>query len=165
MTRRTKNGLTTLAALSLLLVADPSLAVRKNGFVLDDSLVPSREILSGGPPRDGIPSIDRPRFVVAEEADLFVGDRDRILGISRNGVAKAYPIAILNYHEIVNDSFGDEPIVVTYCPLCGTGMAFGAAIAGERRIFGVSGLLYNSDVLLYDLGRLARSTSRNQSSL
>ncbi len=71
MTRRTKNGLTTLTALSLLLVADPSLAVRKNGFVLDDSLVPSGEILSGGPPRDGIPSIDRPRFVVAEEADPF----------------------------------------------------------------------------------------------
>ncbi len=65
-------------------------------------------------------------------------------------MAKAYPIAILNYHEIVNDSFGDEPIVVTYCPLCGTGMAFEASIAGERRIFGVSGLLYNSDVLLYD---------------
>ncbi len=150
MTRWTKNGLTTLAALSLLLVADPSLGVRKNGFVLDGSLVPSREILSGGPPRDGIPSIDRPRFAVATEADRFLRDKDRILGISRNGVAKAYPIAILNYHEIVNDSFGDEPIVVTYCPLCGTGMAFVAAIAGERRIFGVSGLLYNSDVLLYD---------------
>ena len=77
MTRWTKNGLTTLAALSLLLVADPSLGVRKNGFVLDDSLVPSREILSGGPPRDGIPSIDRPRFVLATEAARFLREKDR----------------------------------------------------------------------------------------
>ena len=150
MTERSRNGLTTLAALSLLLVANPSLAVRKNGFELDGASVPSREIFSGGPPRDGIPSIDRPRFVVAADAGRFLRDRDRILGISRNGVVKAYPIAILNYHEIVNDWFGDESILVTYCPLCGTGMAFEAAIAGEDRVFGVSGLLYNSDVLLYD---------------
>ena len=138
----------TAAVLSLLLVAHPSSGARKNGFVLDDALIPIRQILSGGPPRDGIPSIEQPRFVAAAEAG--VRGTDRILGIERDGVAKAYPIAILNYHEIVNDSFGDEPIVVTYCPLCGTGMAFLAAIAGERRMFGVSGLLYNSDVLLYD---------------
>ena len=111
------------AVLCVLLVAHPLWGARKNGFVLDDALIPIRQILSGGPPRDGIPSIDKPRFVATADAGRFVRGTDRILGIKRNGVAKAYPIAILNYHEIVNDSFGDEPIVVTFCPLCGTGMA------------------------------------------
>ena len=150
-----KSALSWLLSVALLaLVLHPDLAsgsrkIRKNGFVLDDALIPVQEIRSGGPPRDGIPSIDRPQFV-AGSAAVFLKDKDRILGIERNGVVKAYPIAILNYHEIVNDVFSNEPIVVTYCPLCGTGMAFRAAIGGERRVFGVSGLLYNSDVLLYD---------------
>ena len=117
-----------LSVALLALVLHPDLAsgsrkIRKNGFVLDDALIPVREIRSGGPPRDGIPSIDRPQFVAGSAAG-FLKEKDRILGIERNGVVKAYPIAILNYHEIVNDVFSNEPIVVTYCPLCGTGMAF-----------------------------------------
>ena len=120
-----------------------------NGFDLNEALIPEEEIHSGGPPRDGIPAIDTPRFVSADEAP-FLQAGDRVLGITRNGVSKAYPVAILNWHEIVNDSFGDEPVVVTYCPLCGTGIAY-LARAGEQVLkFGVSGLLYNSDMLLYD---------------
>ncbi|WP_078483844.1 DUF3179 domain-containing protein [Candidatus Reidiella endopervernicosa] len=124
-------------------------ALPDNGFDLEASLIPSEEIYHGGPPRDGIPAIDKPRFVAAAEATFLKGS-DRVLGIDRNGVRKAYPIRILNYHEIVNDHFKDEAVVVTFCPLCGTGMAFEAKLDGKSRSFGVSGLLYNSDVLLYD---------------
>jgi len=120
-----------------------------NGFELSDASIPVDEILSGGPQRDGIPSIDSPKFQKIDEEN-FYKDNERILGIYRNGAAKAYPIKIMNWHEIVNDDFGAEKIVITYCPLCGSGMAFEANIAGQNRTFGVSGLLYNSDVLLYD---------------
>lgn len=123
--------------------------VEKNGFDLQASLVPANEILRGGPPRDGIPALDRPRFVKAEDAS-FLEPEDRVLGIRVKGVARAYPIKILNYHEIVNDRPGGEAVVVTYCPLCGSGMAFAAEVDGSILTFGVSGLLYNSDVLLFD---------------
>ena len=120
-----------------------------NGFDLSGALVPAQEIEHGGPPRDGIPALDRPRFITAGKANFLEGT-DRVLGIDRNGVRKAYAVKILNYHEIVNDRFGQEAVVVSYCPLCGTGMAFLAAADGSAHNFGVSGLLYNSDVLLYD---------------
>lgn len=120
-----------------------------NGFDLTDPLIPKEEIHHGGPPRDGIPSIDNPTFIGVEEAG-FLSEDDRVLGISRGGVAKAYPVKILDWHEIVNDEFNGQAVVVSYCPLCGTGMAFDANVGGEARSFGVSGLLYNSDVLLYD---------------
>ncbi|MGB7180644.1 MAG: DUF3179 domain-containing protein [Burkholderiaceae bacterium] len=120
-----------------------------NGFDLGDALIPEALIKHGGPPRDGIPAIDEPRFLTASQAD-HLKPQTRVMGIMRNGVAKAYPILIMNWHEIVNDKFADEPVVVTYCPLCGTGMAFEATINNKALTFGVSGLLYNSDVLLYD---------------
>lgn len=121
----------------------------KNGFDLSGSLVPIDEILSGGPPRDGIPAIDKPRFMPVNKVHWLQND-DRVLGIDYAGETKAYPIAILNWHEVVNDQVGQEAIVVTFCPLCNTGMAFKAKVGGENKRFGVSGLLYNSDVLLYD---------------
>ncbi|NJY61693.1 DUF3179 domain-containing protein [Salinimicrobium sp. CDJ15-81-2] len=118
------------------------------GFNLENALIPVEEIKDGGPPKDGIPSIDKPKFLRAQNADL--GTQDRILGVYENGVAKAYPIKTLNYHEIVNDEFDGKPVVITYCPLCGSGIAFDDRIKGKAHTFGVSGLLYNSDVLLYD---------------
>ena len=120
----------------------------KNGFDLSDSLVDPSQILRGGPPRDGIPSIDDPVFVPAAEAGL--SDDARIIGVEIGGDARAYPISILNWHEIVNDVVGGKPIAVTFCPLCGTGVVFAAETGGRKLEFGVSGLLYNSDVLLYD---------------
>ncbi len=120
-----------------------------NGFQVGGASIPVDEIRHGGPPRDGIPAIDAPRFVPAHEAG-FLKPADRVLGVARGGIARAYPIAILNWHEVVNDHFDGEPVAVTFCPLCGTGMAFGARVAGRDLAFGVSGLLYNSDVLLYD---------------
>ncbi|WP_373523364.1 DUF3179 domain-containing protein, partial [Aquiflexum sp.] len=89
-----------------------------------------------------------PKFLSVSQAGI--AEQDRILGVYHNGIAKAYPINILNFHEIVNDFFKDHPVVVTYCPLCGSGIVFDAEINGERKTFGVSGLLYNSDILLYD---------------
>lgn len=120
-----------------------------NGFDLNGSLVPVAEIQGGGPARDGIPALDHPVFIAADQAGFLAPD-DRVLGLARHGIAKAYPIAILNWHEVVNDQFGAERVVVTFCPLCGTGMAFLATVEGRALDFGVSGLLYNSDVLLYD---------------
>lgn len=140
-----------LQAIVVLAVCLPiaSFASTKNGFLLDDALVPVKEIRGGGPPRDGIPSLDNPQFVAAEAAN-FLKPQDRVLGVSYAGVARAYPIRILNYHEIVNDRLNGKAIVVSFCPLCGSGMAFVATINGVDLQFGVSGLLYNSDVLMYD---------------
>lgn len=132
-----------------LLFGDRVFSAFDNGFDLSKTLIPSDEIHHGGPPRDGIPAIDDPIFVAAGQAG-YLNDEDRVLGISIGGLAKAYPIRVLDWHEIVNDEFDGNPTVVSYCPLCGTGMAFDARIDGQSRSFGVSGLLYNSDVLLYD---------------
>lgn len=120
-----------------------------NGFDLSDVSIDLQEIASGGPPRDGIPSIDQPTFVDIAAVD-YLQDDDIVISVSRNGVTRAYPTRILVWHEIVNDVLGEEAIAVTYCPLCGTGMVFASDIAGQRRSFGVSGLLYRSDVLMYD---------------
>lgn len=135
----------------VLLIVLHQLAIGRteNGFDLADSLVPVDEIHLGGPPRDGIPSIDDPQFIGADDAD-FLTDDDRVLGLFHEGRARAYPIAILNWHEVVNDRIDDAAVAVTYCPLCGTGIAFDAGHTDKPRSFGVSGLLYNSDMLLYD---------------
>lgn len=124
-------------------------AERLNGFELQGALIPAEEILRGGPAKDGIPSIDDPHFVTAEQA-LRLDDSDMVIGVSRNGIGKAYPIRILNWHEVVNDHLGGEPLVITFCPLCGSGMVFQRRVGERNLTFGVSGLLYNSDVLLYD---------------
>ena len=123
-----------------------------NGFELKGSLIPIDQIHQGGPPRDGIPSIDRPHFIAADQ-DYFLQPDSLVIGLTLNGEARAYPIAILNWHELVNDRIGDRSVVVSYCPLCGTGMVFSADVDGQELQFGVSGLLYNSDLLLYDRQR------------
>jgi hypothetical protein len=134
----------------VLLMMMPVHAAREmNGFKLTDALIPSRKIKSGGPPKDGIPALFAPKFLAADEAS-YLDAEERVLGIAYKGITKAYPIKILNYHEIVNDRFGDVAVAVTFCPLCGTGIGFLADAGGQKRTFGVSGLLYNSDVLMYD---------------
>jgi len=100
---------------------------------------------SGGPPKDGIPSIDDPRFVGADAAD-FLEPGDPVFGVARDGVVKAYPQKILVWHEIVNDHLGDQPVSVTYCPLTGTVLGFER---GETT-FGVSGRLLNNNLIMYD---------------
>ena len=95
-----------------------------NGFNLENALVPVDRIHSGGVPRDGIPALYTPKFVDASSAN-FLLDKDRVLGVYRNGEAKAFPIKIMNYHEIVNDDFNGAGVLVSFCPLCGSGIALG----------------------------------------
>lgn len=113
-------------------------------------LVPLEKIVPGGPPKDGIPSIDNPKFVSAAEADGFLSDQEIVFGLFLDGVARAYPSQILVWHEIVNDYVNGKPILITYCPLCFTGAAFERSINGQAVEFGTSGKLYNSDLVMYD---------------
>lgn len=102
--------------------------------------------LSGGPSKDGIPSIDEPRFWRAEEAEDYLEEDDKVVGLIEGGHARAYPQRILVWHEIVNDAPGERPLAITYCPLTGTSLAFER---GETT-FGVSGRLVNSNLIMYD---------------
>ena len=134
----------------LVLGVHPSPAQQLNGFNLSEALVPVKDILRGGPPRDGIPSIDQPVFQTAAKYREF-SNSVQVLGVYFQGIAKAYPINIMDWHEVVNDDFKGQAVTITYCPLCGSGIAFKADVKqGANKEFGVSGLLYNSDVLLYD---------------
>ncbi|MCA9398382.1 MAG: DUF3179 domain-containing protein [Candidatus Omnitrophica bacterium] len=119
------------------------------GFDYSNNTITLTDIHSGGPPKDGIPALYDPKFISAGDVD-YLQPEDRILGLYINYEAKAYPIRILNWHELVNDRIGNTSVLVSYCPLCATGMAFEADMNGERMLFGVSGQLYNSDVLFYD---------------
>jgi hypothetical protein len=136
--------------LALAMMASPTLAadVTRNGFVLAPATVPVDQILAGGPPRDGIPALFDPETLPAEASPY--ADDDTVIGVVLGGKARAYPIAILNWHELVNDTLAGQPILVSFCPLCGTGIVFDRRVDGQARGFGVSGLLYQSDLLLYD---------------
>ncbi len=124
-------------------------AVMRNLFRIDEPLIPLEEILTGGPPRDGIPALDQPRFMTAAEAE-YLRPQHAVLGLKIEGDARAYPISILNWHELVNDTVGGVAITISYCPLCGSGNAFRRSFQEKPGTFGVSGLLYNSDLLMYD---------------
>ncbi|MFQ5670053.1 MAG: DUF3179 domain-containing protein [Acidobacteriota bacterium] len=150
--RRLPLWLLVLGSLSLACHASAQVA---NGFDLSGALIPVHEILGGGPPRDGIPALTDPPRVSAAAASRWLEEDDRVMGIARGKAAVAYPIRILNWHEIVNDRVGGEAIAISYCPLCGTGVVFDAEANGRRLLFGVSGLLYNSDILLYDRGTMS----------
>jgi hypothetical protein len=108
------------------------------------------EILSGGPPKDGIPAIDAPRFLPAAE-ETRLSPREPVLTFAPDGAAaRAYPVRYLMWHEIVNDVVAGQPIAVTFCPLCNTGMVFDARVNGTALTFGVSGKLRHSDMIMYD---------------
>jgi hypothetical protein len=112
-------------------------------------IIPLDKIRSGGPPKDGIPSIDDPKFAEVQ-GSAFVSDSDVVIGLEINGDARAYPLFILVWHEIVNDKVGDVPVAVTYCPLCYTNQVFERIINGQEVEFGTSGKLYNSNLVMYD---------------
>ncbi len=129
--------------------------------------VPPAEIVSGGPPPDGIPSIDNPKFIPAREVNQFIpagqtnqflpvsqtnpiSDSSTVLGIYYNGEAKAYPLYIMVWHEIVNDVVGGKPVAITYCPLCYSSAAFVRELNGTTVTFGTSGKLYNNNLVMYD---------------
>jgi hypothetical protein len=139
----------TILIVGTMLLNNNALATTKNGFDLTNATISQDQILGGGPQKDGIPAIFEPRLIAAVSASYLKPD-DRVIGIDLDGVPRAYPISILNWHEIVNDKINQHSFAVTYCPLCGTGVAFYSKLRGKEAEFGVSGLLYNSDVLLYD---------------
>ena len=120
-----------------------------NRFDVSRSLIPKEEILSGGPPRDGIPAILNPKFESVEKV-TWLRDSDLVTGIDHSSIQKAYPLRILVWHEAVNDTVDRVPILVSYCPLCGSTLVFNRYFGEKTLTFGISGLLYQSDVLFYD---------------
>jgi hypothetical protein len=109
------------------------------------------EIRSGGVPRDGIPPIDEPEFIDFAAADEWLGDREPVISMVIDDDARAYPLQVLTWHEIVNDEFGDQEVAVTFCPLCNSAVAFDREVEdlGTVRL-GVSGLLRKSDLIMWD---------------
>lgn len=112
--------------------------------------IPLSEIVSGGPPKDGIPSIDDPKFVSVAEARDFLEDDEPGIVLMFDGATRFYPYQILVWHEVVNDMINGKRILVTYCPLCATGIVFDPVVDGERVEFGTSGRLWQSNLLMYD---------------
>ena len=108
-------------------------------------------IISGGPPPDGIPPIDSPRFESIASADEWLEDVEPVIALEIEGAARAYPLQIMTWHEIVNDTVGGMPVAVTFCPLCNSALVFERPrVGGERLTFGTSGNLRNSDLVMYD---------------
>lgn len=121
--------------------------------------IPVSEVLDGGPGRDGIPALDNPLMVSADESSIL-GDSDFILGYKNGNDIRAYQHIILDWHEIVNDDVGDVSLAITYCPLTGTGIGWNRVVDGKQTTFGVSGLLYQSNLIPFD-----RATKSNWSQL
>ena len=107
-------------------------------------------ILSGGPPKDGIPSIDQPAFATIAQAEQWLGADEPVVAYINGDDARAYPLQILIYHEIVNDVVNDLPVTVTFCPLCNASIVFDRTVAEEVLDFGTTGRLRNSDMIMYD---------------
>ena len=116
------------------------------------------EIISGGPGKDGIPAVDAPKFARADELDdvrnFSVGPREPVIQLTMNGHTRAYPLSVLIWHEIVNDTVGGVPVSVTYCPLCNTAIVFDRRLESDDGPllldFGTTGNLRKSDLVMYD---------------
>ena len=128
----------------------PSVAVIQFATDFSKHSVPYTEILSGGPPKDGIPAIDEPKFVDVEEADTWLKPQEPVILFQIDDDVRAYPLQILIWHEIVNDVVSGVPVVVTFCPLCNTAIAFERTLDGQVLDFGTTGLLRFSNLIMYD---------------
>jgi hypothetical protein len=131
---------------------DDDLNVPTAGWDTDFSrhTVPLSEFQSGGPGKDGIPSLDEQRFESVEGAGDWLADREPVIELELDGAARAYPIQILVWHEIVNDEIAETPVAVTFCPLCNTALVFDRRLDGRVLDFGTTGNLRNSDLVMYD---------------
>ncbi|MDP2727119.1 MAG: DUF3179 domain-containing protein [Dehalococcoidia bacterium] len=112
--------------------------------------VPYSQIISGGVPRDGIPPVYKPKFEDVGEAGSWLAAEEPVVAFESKEDARAYPLRILLWHEIVNDSVGGIPVAITYCPLCNTAVVFDRRLEGQTLVFGVSGMLRNSDLIMWD---------------
>jgi len=127
--------------------------ILRDTFGYDESTpakVEFEHMYQGCPARDCIPSIEEPVYVDSAAAENFLADNELVIAIEHNGDKRAWPIRILDFHEIVNDTIGGDPVAVTWCPLCGSGLAFDRRVDGDVLEFGVSGLLHDSDLVMYD---------------
>ncbi len=115
-----------------------------------EPLISPADIISGGPPPDGIPPIDDPSFVSVEQADAWLDDTEPVVVLDIDGDVRAYPIQVMIWHEIVNDTVGEVPVTVTYCPLCNSAISYVREIDGQETTFGTSGRLYASALVMYD---------------
>jgi len=122
-------------------------------------LIPVDEVFDGGPGKDGIPALENPQMISAVEA-TYLNDDDLVIGYKVGNDIRAYAHKVLDYHEIVNDKVGNQPVAITYCPLTGTAIGWDRIIKGNETTFGVSGLLYNSNLIPYD-----RATDSNWSQM
>jgi len=131
---------------------DPPPARAESEFKTDFNKhsIPYSEILSGGPPKDGIPALDAPKFVSVSEADAWLKPLEPVILVQVGEEAKAYPIQILIWHEIVNDTVDGEPLLVTFCPLCNTAIAFKRTVNNMVFDFGTTGRLRYSNLIMYD---------------
>ena len=116
----------------------------------DTAIVDMDEIMSGGPPKDGIPAIDNPKFVSQAEADDWLDDQEPVIVVSVGEQSRAYPIQILMFHEIVNDALNAKPLSITFCPLCNASIVFERNLDGTVLDFGTTGCLRKSDLVMYD---------------
>jgi Protein of unknown function (DUF3179) len=131
---------------------DNELSIDTKGWRTDFSKhsVPLSEFRSGGPGKDGIPAIDEPKFVSVSDADAWLEEREPVIELELEGEARAYPIQILIWHEIVNDTVAGRPVAVTFCPLCNTALVFDRRLDGRVLDFGTTGNLRSSDLVMYD---------------
>ncbi|MXY20655.1 MAG: DUF3179 domain-containing protein [Dehalococcoidia bacterium] len=133
---------------------DAEMELRYVGWKTDITryAVPYSEIKRGGPPRDGIPPIDEPVFESVSEASSYINDHEPVLSVELGGETRAYPLAVLIWHEIVNDELGGAPITVTYCPLCNSAIVFDRRVGDDKRVldFGTTGYLRHSDMVMWD---------------
>ncbi len=143
-------GLSVVGAAAQSLPADAPSALRQFNTDLSTYNIDLSELRSGGPPKDGIPSIDNPRFVAPSQASDWIEPQEPVIALELNGEARAYPLQILTFHEIVNDRIGGTPVAVTFCPLCYSAIVFKRTLDGEPVEFGVSGMLRKSDLVMYD---------------
>lgn len=127
----------------------PSALSNPQNESFDEPLVDLDRILSGGPPPDGIPPIDNPVFQTASTVD-WLRCNEPVLSLSVNGETRAYPVQIMTWHELVNDTFGSVPVTVSYCPLCNSALAYRRDLEDRVVTFGTSGRLYNSSLVMYD---------------
>ena len=130
--------------------APPRGAARQFKTDFSRHTVPYAEVLSGGPPKDGIPALDDPRFISVAAAAEWLEDREPVVLVEAGGAAKAYPLQVLTWHEIVNDEVGGVPLTVTFCPLCNTAIGFKREFDSQVLDFGTTGRLRYSNLIMYD---------------
>lgn len=148
-----------IAFIILLYTSCSSDTPESSSVISGDWLIPTNEIFDGGPGRDGIPSLTSPNMISAEEAN-YLSDEDLVIGVVFNGEARAYSHIVLDWHEIINDQIGQHTYALTYCPLTGTAINWNRNLDGVATTFGVSGLLFNTNLIPFD-----RATGSNWSQM